>query len=72
MGVHHKVKDLSRNLGEKHSHCWNFKSLFHILLPFSSCEQQVRHCLGQPYKLAPAFEITENHPYFTSKEIEAQ
>lgn len=37
MGVHHKVKDLSRNLGEKHSHCWNFKSLFHILLPFSLC-----------------------------------
>lgn len=37
MGVHPKVKDLSRNLGEKRSHCWNFKSLFHILLPFSLC-----------------------------------
>lgn len=37
MGVHHKVKGLSRNLGERHSRCWNFKSLFHILLPFSLC-----------------------------------
>lgn len=45
MGVHHEVKDLSRNLGEKHSHCWNFKSLFHSLLPF--------HCVGATGQVLP-------------------
>lgn len=35
MGVHDKGKDLSRNLGEKLFHPWNFKSLFNILLLFS-------------------------------------
>lgn len=52
MNIHCEVKDLSRNLGEKHSPCWNFKSLFHILLPFSlRLEPQVRYCLRQPYNL---------------------
>lgn len=37
MGIHREAKGLSRNLGEKHSHCGNFKSLFHLLLPFPLC-----------------------------------
>lgn len=34
-GCSPQLKDLSRNPGERHSLCWNFKGLFHFLPPFS-------------------------------------
>lgn len=39
----------------KHSQCWNLKSLPHIRPLSVVREQQVRCCLRQPYKSAPAF-----------------
>ena len=39
----------------KHSHCWNLKSLPHVRPLSEVWEQQVRCCLRQPYKSAPAF-----------------